>query len=213
MTAGFHHLGAEADPELVAPRDFAVGHGSTATPLTDEVEHKLEELDVPIPQPIGETQGPRGGETLVFRPEPVAEPGPVRSTADLQPAPTGINPKDAVGMTKPDLSLVPPASALYQAQAMMDGARKYGPYNWRSNPVLMRVYIAAAQRHLSQLLDGEDFDPISGCHHLGHALACMGILADARETGNLVDDRPVPGPAGEMIRHFGDFKTFDRSAQ
>lgn len=129
-------------------------------------------------------------------------------TTVAEPATKGLNPKDAVGMTKPDLSLVPVAGSLYQAQAMMDGARKYGAYNWRSNPVLMRVYIAAAQRHLGQLLDGEDFDPISGCHHVGHALACLGIIADARETGNLVDDRPVTGPASEMIRRFGDNQSF-----
>jgi len=85
---------------------------------------------------------------------------------------------------------------------MMDGARKYGPYNWREKKVLMRVYIAACQRHLAELLDGEDIDPISGCYHVGHGLACLGIIADAMFTGNLEDDRPVPGPAGRMIREF-----------
>jgi hypothetical protein len=93
---------------------------------------------------------------------------------------------------------------------MMDGAKKYGPYNWRDNPVLYRVYIAAAIRHLYQLLDGEDFDPISGVHHVGHARACLGILADANETGNLVDDRPTKGASGEMIRRFGDTQSFRR---
>jgi hypothetical protein len=118
------------------------------------------------------------------------------------------NPKDALGMKKPNLSLVPPASKLYQAQAMMDGAQKYGPYNWRDKPVKAMVYISAAQRHIDQYLDGEVFDPISGVPHLGHALACFGILADATETGNLIDDRPVKGPAGEMIRRFNDSQSF-----
>jgi len=138
----------------------------------------------------------------------IDEHGPYIEEESPPATSVSTNPKDAIGMTKPDLSLVPAASSLYQAQAMMDGARKYGPYNWRDNPVRARVYISAAQRHLSQYLDGEDFDPISGVHHLGHGLACLGILADARETGNLVDDRPSPGPAGEMIRRFGDTQSF-----
>jgi len=122
---------------------------------------------------------------------------------------TAINPKDLIGASKPDISLVPAAGILLEAQAMMDGARKYGPYNWRENPVLMRVYIAACMRHLQQLLDGEDIDPISGCYHIGHARACLGILADAMHTGNLKDDRPKAGPAGELIRRFGDTGKFD----
>lgn len=129
------------------------------------------------------------------------------------PAPEQGNPKDLIGAKKPDLSLVPPAGLLYESQAMMDGAAKYGPYNWRSNPVKMRVYIAAAMRHLQQLLDGEDFDPKSGVHHIGHARACMGILADARETGNLLDDRPLPGPAGDMVRRFEDNQSFKTATE
>lgn len=120
----------------------------------------------------------------------------------------GTNPKDLVGSKKPDLSLVPPAGILLEAQAMMDGAAKYGPYNWRENPVQMRVYIAACMRHLQQLLDGEDIDPISNTYHVGHARACLGILADAMFTGNLIDDRPSRGPAGDLIRHFEDKKSF-----
>jgi hypothetical protein len=119
------------------------------------------------------------------------------------------NPKDLIGATKPDLSLVPQAALLHTAAAMMDGAQKYGPYNWRQNPVKLRVYVAAAQRHLAQYLDGEDFDPISGVHHLGHAIACAAILLDAKETGNLVDDRPLPGPAGAMIRRWTPVSKFE----
>lgn len=119
------------------------------------------------------------------------------------------NPKDAIGSKKPDLSLIPPAGMLFEAQAMMDGARKYGPYNWRSNPVKARVYIAAAMRHLQQLLDGEDFDPVSGVHHIGHARACLGIYADAVTTNNLIDDRPPVGAAGSLIRQFEATGSFD----
>lgn len=117
------------------------------------------------------------------------------------------NPKDLLGVKKPSVTTIPPASILYQAMGMMDGVRKYGLFNWRDNPVKMRIYLDAAVRHIMQILDGEDFDPVSGAPHIGHALACLGILADATETGNLIDDRPSPGPAGEMIRHFEQNQT------
>lgn len=114
----------------------------------------------------------------------------------------GQNPKDLIGITKPDLTLVPPAAILHESMAMMDGANKYGPYNWRENKVLYMIYLAAAMRHIQQLIDREDFDPKSKVHHLGHARACLGILCDALETGNLIDNRPIAGRAGDMIRKF-----------
>jgi hypothetical protein len=116
------------------------------------------------------------------------------------------NPKDAIGDTKVDLSLNPSAALIYMAAGFKDGARKYGPYNWRTNAVRARVYIAAAQRHIQQYLDGEDIDPISLVPHVGHALACLAIIADATATGNLIDDRPSPGAAGELIRRLTETK-------
>lgn len=113
-----------------------------------------------------------------------------------------VNPKTLIGAEKVNPSLVPPAAKLHLATAMMDGAKKYGAYNWREKKVPMMTYIAAAQRHLDQLLDGEDYDPISKVHHAGHAMACMAIIADALETNNLIDDRPKAGVAGTMIRDF-----------
>jgi len=110
------------------------------------------------------------------------------------------NPKDLIGDTKPDLSLVPPAAVIYMALAMGDGAKKYGPYNWREKKVRCRVYLAACMRHIQQFLDGEECAEDSGRPHLAHALACLGIIADAKETGNLVDDRPLPGAASTLIK-------------
>ncbi len=109
------------------------------------------------------------------------------------------NPKTAMGAKKPDLSLVPPVSILYEALAMEDGAVKYDPYNWRERKVSARVYVAAAMRHLAQYLDGEDIDPKSGVPHLGHAKACIGIIIDAFETGNLNDNRPKPGAVSRVL--------------
>jgi len=112
------------------------------------------------------------------------------------------NPKDLVGMKKVPLSLIPPASKIYQAMAMKDGAIKYNAYNWREKKVKFMIYLDAVQRHLDALLDGEDNASDSGLPHLAHALACLGILVDAKESGNLIDDRPKPGPAPKLLEQF-----------
>lgn len=109
------------------------------------------------------------------------------------------NPKDRIGVTKPQLHLVPRSFVIRVAQAMADGARKYGPFNWRTKRVRATVYVSAAERHLGAWFDGEDNAADSGVHHLAHAGACIGILVDAIETGNLVDDRPTPGAASRLI--------------
>ena len=125
---------------------------------------------------------------------PLAEP-PVCSAA-----PDKSNPKDLVGETKPQLHLVPPAALIYMAKVMELGAKKYGPYNWRSNKVRHTVYLSAALRHLLTALDGESIDPESGSLHVAHAAACMAIIMDAKATGNLIDDLPIPGKAAELIK-------------
>lgn len=112
------------------------------------------------------------------------------------------NPKDLIGITKPPLNLVPPAAMIHAAEAMRDGADKYGPYNWRAKNVLASIYVGAAMRHLAQYLDGEDIDPKSGVHHLGHAIACCGIILDAESINRLIDDRPAKGAAAQLIKRF-----------
>lgn len=101
------------------------------------------------------------------------------------------NPKDAIGRAKVDLSLVPATAIVHEAHAFMDGAKKYGPYNWRSKNVSAMVYVAACLRHINQWVSGEGVASDSLCHHLGHARACLGIILDAQSVGMLVDDRPI----------------------
>ena len=110
------------------------------------------------------------------------------------------NPKDRVGAGKPPLHLIPPAAEILEAVVMGLGAKKYGEYNWRSSKVRTTVYIAAAKRHLAQWMDGQNDDSESGVSHLAHARACLGVLLDALATGNVIDDRPLPGPAAELIQ-------------
>jgi hypothetical protein len=109
------------------------------------------------------------------------------------------NPKDLLGLRKVPLRLVPSSLIIWTAMAFKDGAKKYGPFNWRTKKVRYTVYTEAAQRHILQAFDGEDFDPISMCLHLAHAIACLGIIIDAMVTGNLIDDRPPPGGASALI--------------
>jgi hypothetical protein len=103
----------------------------------------------------------------------------------------GSNPKDILGSKKVDSTKVPAIAIAWEALAMMDGAGKYGAYNWRANKVIASIYIAACKRHLDAWFEGETFADDSGCHHLGHGRACLGILLDAEATGNLLDDRPL----------------------
>lgn len=104
---------------------------------------------------------------------------------------TTINPKDLLGIKKVSITKLPAAGIIHGAHAMMHGAEKYGPYNWRAKEVVAGIYIDAAIRHLLSWFEGEETANDSGVHHLGHALACCAILLDAQETGNLRDDRPI----------------------
>lgn len=117
------------------------------------------------------------------------------------------NPKDLVGITKPQLDLIPPASLVYQAIAMQDGAQKYGPFNWREKKIQASIYYAAALRHLAQWYDGEENAEDSKKPHLAHAIACIGILIDAIETGNVIDNRPTPGAASNVIKKWTKSKS------
>lgn len=110
------------------------------------------------------------------------------------------NPKQRYGDAKVPIGLFPPVAILYGALACKQGAEKYGPYNWRDKTVEAMTYVHAAERHLMAWADGEDLDPESGQPHLGHVLACLAILADATEQGNLIDNRPPAGKAGPMLR-------------
>lgn len=103
---------------------------------------------------------------------------------------TGPNPKDLVGMKKAAILLFPPIALVHAANAMMDGAGKYDPYNWRAKDILLSNYLHAAMRHILDYWEGEECAPDSKAKHLGHAIATLGIVLDAAAHGCLIDDRP-----------------------
>jgi hypothetical protein len=111
------------------------------------------------------------------------------------------NPKDVLARSEQRvlLHLVPSPALVKTALALMDGARKYGPYNWRDEGVSASTYVSAAERHIRAWLDGETDAADSKVHHLGHAIACLAIILDAEAIGNLVDDRPRSAPTAALL--------------
>lgn len=109
------------------------------------------------------------------------------------------NPKNIVADKKAPMHLISGAAMYHEAMALGDGARKYGPFNWRQLKIEAMAYTAAAVRHIKAWEDGEDVAPDSLVHHLGHARASLGILIDAIECGAVIDDRPAPGGAPKLL--------------
>jgi len=185
------------------PYDFSsqAGNGVTSAMSREFIRRQLqwaEKKDMPqMSASFGTPAGPQSKQ----------KPGYV---SGLRPTKeTGTNPKDAFGDAKVPLGYVAPSSLFFQAQAMSIGAPEYGPYNWRVAKVQALVYLSAAYRHLTALLDGEDYDPKTGYHHGGFIQASIGIYLDAMVTGQLIDNRPVKGATGALLQYFVDMKDKD----
>lgn len=114
-----------------------------------------------------------------------AVPPPTREEKDT-------NPKDAIGCKKPPMSIVPCSALAQLGVAMLSGAVKYTPHNWRRAGVRASIYYDAMMRHLFKWWEGEDLDDESRVHHLAHVMACAAIIIDSENVGNMTDDRPVP---------------------
>jgi hypothetical protein len=105
------------------------------------------------------------------------------------------NPKDSAASARVDLSLFPASARAYGALAMTEGDLKYGGFNYRETGVMASVYYAACGRHMDKWFNGEECDPKTFVPHLASALACIAVLIDAVEQGNLNDDRAPRQPA------------------
>ena len=117
------------------------------------------------------------------------------------------NPKTLIGAAKVPLHLVPPSAKHYLAMALADGAKKYGPYNWRDAAISISTYKAALERHMDAFWDGEDLAEDSGIHHVAHAMACCALILDAMSIGKLVDDRPTAGASPKIQKEWVDAKS------
>lgn len=109
------------------------------------------------------------------------------------------NPKEAIGSDKVPFHLIPDTALALEAMAFLEGALKYGKYNWRVAGVRCSTYLDALDRHVKKFKNGEWEDKTTLVSHLANARACLGILIDALVCDKLVDDRPPAAPVSELI--------------
>jgi hypothetical protein len=88
------------------------------------------------------------------------------------------------------LGLVPDTAIIEENLAFLEGALKYGQYNWRVAGVKASTYNRAMRRHMKKWWNGQDRDPLTSVRELASIRACCGILIDAEVCGMLNDDRP-----------------------
>lgn len=100
------------------------------------------------------------------------------------------NPKDLLGAGKLPMDLVPDTINAEVALSFLEGALKYGRFNWRVAGVRSSIYAAAMRRHQAKWWNGQDEDPKTRVKHLASIIACAGILLDAELCNKLNDDRP-----------------------
>lgn len=117
----------------------------------------------------------------------------------MTPEVKDTNPKDAIGSTKLPMHLIPGSAKAWLALAFLEGALKYGKYNWRVAGVRASIYLDAMERHLEKYKNGEWDDAKTGVPHLASIMACAAIILDAENVGKLTDDRPPKGDESDLI--------------
>lgn len=172
----------------------------------------LDALDRPAWEPKSDTFAHKDGSrechpvgpNNVTRNEPEGYTGPTVTldnlTGEVVDRTEGVNPKDAIGATKPPTwSVVPRWLMLGLGRVMQIGAAKYGAFNYREAPVRASIYVEAIERHMQLWQDGEDKDPETGVSHLFSVMAGCAILADAQANGTWKDDRQKTGLARKFM--------------
>jgi len=109
------------------------------------------------------------------------------------------NPKyiEAQKRGKVDYSVIPWEVISMLAQAMMEGANKYGRFNFLEDDIEARTYIGAISRHMfgdpstgsKGWANGEDIDEESGLPHTIKIMACCMLVEAAKMHGKLIDNR------------------------
>lgn len=113
-----------------------------------------------------------------------------------QPDTKPTNPKDACGIRKVPVSVVPQPVLAEVGLALLEGALKYGRHNYRDAGVRASVYQDAVWRHMAAWWEGEDIDKDSGLSHVTKAMAGLVVLRDSMLRGNWIDDRPPKSQPG-----------------
>lgn len=109
------------------------------------------------------------------------------------------NPKDAFGSAKVPVGLAPDTALAEMALAFLEGALKYGRYNWRVVGVRASIYNDAMERHRKKWWNGQDRDPSTRVRELASVMCCCAILIDSEICGVLDDDRPPIAPLGQLL--------------
>lgn len=91
---------------------------------------------------------------------------------------------------KTDWSLIPIEAMDEVLKVFQFGAEKYERWNYRKGFKQSRL-IAAAFRHITAHMRGQDFDEESGMRHLAHAGCCILMLLTNILDGQDEDDRYV----------------------
>lgn len=91
---------------------------------------------------------------------------------------------------KPRMDLLPPLALQAMARTMGYGITKgYGEANWRSVPREDRKrFVAAALRHITAVMAGEDLDPESGESHWAHVMFNAAVLCELAEIDRIASD-------------------------
>lgn len=119
-------------------------------------------------------------------------------TDNLEPVGEGVyrtgskpsNPKDSVGVKKWRQFFAVPQRVLWEiGVGLLEGAMKYGRFNYRVAGVQASIYIDAAKGHISAWEEGEDIDPDSQLSHITKAICSLIVLRDGMIEGNFTDDR------------------------
>lgn len=99
---------------------------------------------------------------------------------------------------KPDMTHIPMEAMWAMGEAFTYGARKYEADNFREG-LAVRRQLAAALRHIFQLLNEGDIDKESGCQHIGSALASLAMAAYTIKHHPDLDDRYFKKKERELI--------------
>ena len=89
---------------------------------------------------------------------------------------------------KPRMDLLDPYAITKLAEVLTFGAQKYEAHNWRKGIAYSRL-TAAALRHMTQFMNGQDYDEETGLPHPAHAMCCMMFLIWMMEERDDLDDR------------------------